>query len=162
MFAAGLLACTAAACSTAPPIKEQTRLEFQIEVSAAVNPDQQGRPAPIMVRVIELKSPATFDSADFFSLQDDGVKVLGADALVTDEFILRPGDKQTIRRKSHPQATTIGVLAGFRDLGKSVWRATYKLPAAPDAAWYRAAIPADKAKLKIYLDQQTISITELD
>jgi type VI secretion system protein VasD len=78
---------------------------------------------------------------------------------VTDEFILRPGDKQTLRRTANPEAVAIGVLAGYRELGQSVWRVTYKLAAAPDAAWYRKA---NKAKLKIYLDQQAITITELD
>jgi type VI secretion system protein VasD len=148
------------ACSSTPqPAKEQTKLELQIDVSDGVNPDEQGRAAPVMVRVYELKSAASFDAADFFSLQNDGKKLLGADALVTDEFILRPGDKQTLRRTANPEAVAIGVLAGYRELGQSVWRVTYKLAAAPDAAWYRKA---NKAKLKIYLDQQAITITELD
>lgn len=158
-----LLIFAVSACfTTVAPIKEQTKLELQIVVSDGVNPDEKGRAAPIVVQIYELKSAVAFDAADFFSLQNEARKVLGTDALVTDEFILRPGDQQVIRRKSHPEITTIGVIAGFRDLGKSVWRKTYKVAAAPEAAWYRALAQANQAKLKIYLDQQAISITELD
>jgi len=135
---------------------------LQIETSTQVNPDEKGRAAPIMVRVYEFKNTATFESADFFTLQNDGKNALGADALAMDEYILRPGEKRVIERKSSPETVAIGVLAAYRDLGKSVWRATWVMPAAPDAAWYRAAIPANKANLKIYLDQQAISITDLD
>lgn len=157
-----MLISTLMACSSGSPIKEQTKLDLQIEASRHVNQDDRGRSAPVMVRVYELKSAASFDDADFISLQNNGKNVIGSDLLHMDEFILRPGNKQIIQRKTHPETTSIAVLAGFRDLGKSVWRAIHTLDVAPDAAWYRAAIPADKARLKIYLDEQTVSITELD
>lgn len=135
-------------------------MRLHIEAGTSVNPDERGRAAPIMVRVYELKSPTAFENADFFTLQSDGKKALGDDVLASDEFLLRPGDTQDIRRKSNPATTAIGVLAGYRDLGKSVWRAVYKLPAAPDVAWYRAVIPENKAKLTIRLDQRAVSMTE--
>ncbi|MGS0742985.1 type VI secretion system lipoprotein TssJ [Glaciimonas sp. GG7] len=150
------------ACVSAPSVKEQTKLDLHIEVSCDVNLDNQGRAAPIVLRLYEFKSTTNFDASDFFSLQTDGKNVLGADALVTDEFILRPGNKQVIRRKTHPETILIGVLAGFRDIGKSIWRSTYALKVTPDASWYRAVIPLKKENLKVFLDQQTISITELD
>lgn len=161
-FGALLLVLMQMACSSGPPMREQTKLDLRIEASRDMNQNDRGRSTPVMVRVYELKSAARFEEADFISLQNDGKNVIGSDLLHMDEFILRPGNKQIIRRKAHSETTSIGVLAGFRDLGKSLWRVTYPLDVAPDAAWYRAAIPADKARLKIYLDRQTISITELD
>ncbi|MGV2293069.1 type VI secretion system lipoprotein TssJ [Trinickia sp. YCB016] len=150
-----------AACSSgSPTVKEQTDLRVQVAASENVNPDEWGRAAPIMVRVYELKSATAFESADFFTLQNDSKKVLGDDVVAVDEFILRPGDKREIRRKSNQATTAIGVLAGYRDLGKAVWRDVYRLPVAPDASWYRATIPDKKQKLTIRLDQRTVSITE--
>jgi type VI secretion system protein VasD len=154
----GIVACSA----PAPAVKEQTDLRLSIVVSDGVNPDERGRAAPIMVRIYELKSATAFENADFFTLQNDGKKVLGDDVLAVDEFILRPGDIRDIRRRSHSTATAIGVLAGYRVLGKSVWREVYRLPAAPEAAWYRRAIPNQKQKLTIRLDQQAVSISEAE
>ncbi|MDI5036125.1 type VI secretion lipoprotein TssJ, partial [Salmonella enterica subsp. enterica serovar Montevideo] len=41
-----------------------------------------------------------------------------------------------LRRPLNAQTTAIGVLAGYRNLAKSVWRVTYKIPEAPEKAWY--------------------------
>jgi type VI secretion system protein VasD len=154
--------CVLAACSGLPPVKEQTRLQMRVETSSRTNVDEKGRAAPVMVRVYELKSASAFENADFFSLQSDAKSVLGEDALVTDEFILRPGSTQDIRRRAHPNAVAIGVLVGYRDLGKAVWRTVYRLPPAPDAGWYRALIPAQKIKLNIDVGQLAVSITETE
>lgn len=154
-----LTACTS---TPAPAVKEQTNLRLQVVASEDVNPNEWGTAAPILVRIYELKSATAFESADFFTLQNDDKKAIGDDALVVDEFILRPGDEQEITRKSNPATTAIGVLAGYRDLGKSVWRGTYRLPVGPDAAWYRMAIPDKKQELTIQLEQRAVSISKSD
>ena len=82
------------------------------------------------------------------------------DALVVDEFILRPGEVRDVVRKSASATTAIGVLAGYRDLGKSVWRAVYRLPVAPDASWYRAVIPDKTQQLHVRFDRNVVSISK--
>jgi type VI secretion system protein VasD len=149
-------------CSTAPTRKEPLQLKLLIETSGNLNSDEQGRAAPVMVRVYELKSAAAFDSADFFTLQNEDKNVLAADLLAVDEFIMRPGTDERIERKSNPATTAIGVQVGYRELGKSVWRATWRLPEAPDAAWYRAVVPDRTVALKIEARDQAVSITEVN
>nr|WP_322015177.1 type VI secretion system lipoprotein TssJ [Paraburkholderia sp. J12] len=153
-----------ASCSStpAPVVKEPTILRLRLVAADNVNPNEWGTAAPILVRVYELKSATAFENADFFTLQNDDKKILGDDVLAVDEMILRPGDIREIARKSNTATTAIGVLAGYRDLGKSVWRAVYRLPAAPDAAWYRAVIPDKEQKLILRLDQRTVSISKSD
>ncbi|APA90016.1 type VI secretion system lipoprotein TssJ (plasmid) [Paraburkholderia sprentiae WSM5005] len=153
---------SACASTPAPVVKEQTNLRLQIAANESVNPNEWGTAAPILVRVYELKASTAFENADYFTLQSDDRKVLGDDALVVDEFILRPGDTREIVRKSNRATTAIGVLAGYRDLGKSIWRAVYRLPVTPDAAWYRVALPDKEQKLSIQLDQRTVSISKSD
>lgn len=141
--------------------REQTKLDITVTADAGVNPDDKGRAAPIMVRVYELKSADTFEAADYFSLNGNDKAVIGADLLVRDEFILRPGDVRTIRRKSHPDLTAIGVIAGYRDLAQADWRAVQKLDPAPEVAWYRAVLPANKVELKIDLQAKGIQLTPI-
>jgi type VI secretion system protein VasD len=141
---AALAVAALAACGSAAPVaKEPVNLMMRVAASDRSNPDEWGRAAPIMVRIYELKSSTAFENADFFTLQTDDKKVLSDDALVVDEFILRPGDTRKIARKSDPAATAIGVLAGYRELGK-----------------YRMVVPDKKQKLTIFLDQHAASISE--
>lgn len=140
--------------------KEKTRLVMDIEASATTNPDVSLRPSPIKVRIYELKDAGTFAEADYFSLETADKVTLAADMLSKDEFILRPGEKRRIERKSHPQTTAIGVIAGYRDLPNTVWRITHKLKEAPDASWMRALLPSNRAELSIQLQPHGIVLAE--
>lgn len=154
----GLLSLLLAHMSTtlAQPAKEPTRLLLRIETSASTNPDDSGRASPIKVRLYELKDSNSFAEADYFSLHDGEKAVLGADLLSKDEFVLRPGEFRTIDRKTHPQTTAIGVLAGYRDLANSAWRVVHPLKEAPSAAWYRALLPSNKLVMTIQFQPQGI------
>jgi type VI secretion system protein VasD len=149
------------AIAQAQVVKEPTKLDITIHAAAGVNPNDQGQAAPIMVRIYELKSDEIFKQADFFTLQKTDKVALGADMLVKDEFILRPGDSKTIRRKSYADTVAIGVLAAYRDLPNATWREVYKLPDAPETAWYRSVLPSPKATLDIELRTKDINITEI-
>jgi type VI secretion system protein VasD len=138
------------------------KLELTVAAKATVNPDDKGRPSPVLVRVYELKTDGPFESADYFSLEKTDKALLSQDLVARDEFVLRPGESRDIERKLGPETRVIGFLVGYRELGKATWRSVYKLPPAPEAAWYRAAIPARKVKLQVSLDQQAISISQPD
>lgn len=154
------LLCGAPAPAHAQEVKEKTRLILDIEAASTTNPDASLRPSPIKVRIYELKDPGTFAEADYFSLDTADKLTLAADMLSKDEFILRPGEKRRIERKSHAQTTTIGVIAGYRDLPNTVWRVTHKLPEAPEASWMRALLPSNRAELSIQLQPQGIVLAE--
>ncbi|WP_211453427.1 type VI secretion system lipoprotein TssJ [Collimonas antrihumi] len=141
-------------------VKEPTKLGITIHAAETVNPNDHGQAAPIMVRIYELKSDEIFRQADFLSLQNADKATLGADMLFKDEFILRPGESKAIRRKSYADTTAIGVLAGYRDLPNATWREIYKLPEAPEAAWYRSLLPSLKTTLDIELRTKDINITD--
>lgn len=141
--------------------REQTQLDITIKADAGLNPDDKGRAAPILVRIYELKSEGTFESADYFSLNASDKAVIGGDLLVRDEFILRPGDVKVLRRKSHPDLGAIGVIAGYRELAQADWRAIQKVDPAPEAAWYRAVVPANKIKLQVDLQPKGLRLTPI-
>lgn len=157
-----VLSLALAGCSSAPAQPEQLKLDLAIQASDSLNPDDKGRASPVLVRLYELKTPNTFEQADYYTLESTDRTVLMQDLLARDEFILRPGEFRDIERKLNPDAQALGFLVGYRDLGKATWRTVYKLPPAPEAAWYRAAIPARKVKLHILLDQQAITVSKPD
>ncbi|EAM2570901.1 type VI secretion system lipoprotein TssJ [Salmonella enterica subsp. enterica serovar Chailey] len=149
--------------SDALPDLESQRLDLSVKASDKVNPDNQKKAAPIEIRVYELKNDAAFTTADYWSLHDNDKSVLTDDLVRRDSFILRPGEEKKLRRPLNAQTTAIGVLAGYRNLAKSVWRVTYKIPEAPEKAWYSSFIPGKgKVQLEAELEQSAIVITERD
>ena len=116
------LAVILAACGKSP-----TLISAALQATTSINPDARNRPSPVVIRVYELKTPAAFESADFFSLFDKDQATLGADMVVREEFTMRPGDSKNINRELKPDTRFIAVFAGFREVEKSTWRAVIPL-----------------------------------
>jgi type VI secretion system protein VasD len=114
------------ACGSSPPKPDKARMTFVAQ--PIVNPDANGRPSPIVVRVYQLKSDDKYTGADFFALFDDDQKVLGADLLGRDEVELAPGESREVQFVVSGDAKFVGVLAAFRDIRNSRWRAIQRAP----------------------------------
>ena len=141
-------------------VRESTKLKLEIKATANANPDLVGRPAPIKIRVYELKDSQAFSVADFFVLDTSDKNQLGADLLAKDEYVLQPGAVQIIERNSNPQTTAIGIVAGYRDLKDTNWRLVHKLKETSVSAWYRAFIPLNKTELHIQLHPQGLVLID--
>ena len=109
--------------SSSPPLLQGT-----IKVDQAANPNLKGEGSPIMVRVYELRSPAAFSGADFFSLFDNESATLAGDLVGREEYGLRPAETQPYQRQLQPDTKFIGVAAAFRDLEHSRWRQVVPVP----------------------------------
>lgn len=105
-----------------PPPKPGTLL-VNFFASANINPDIHRRPSPVVVRSYELKGSAQFESADFASLYDKDIAVLGVDIVARDEFVLQPGEKKVINRTLAADTKFVAVVAAFRELERARWRA---------------------------------------
>ncbi|MCC5853756.1 MAG: type VI secretion system lipoprotein TssJ [Alkalimonas sp.] len=104
--------------STFPP---STTLHFR--VAADLNPDQNDRPSPVIVKVFELASKTIFENQDFFALYDDPTAVLRTDLLKKDEFVFEPGQQSQSRMELHPATKAVGVIVAYRDIENARWRA---------------------------------------
>lgn len=154
------LACVALlnACASDPKApKQPVRLDLVVAAAGDVNPNDRKQASPIVVRVYELRSEVIFGDADFFTLQHKDKDLLADDLVARDQFMLRPGETRRIRREAGDEAKALGVIAEYRDLPGSVWRAAYRLSEAPPKAWYRRAV---RVKLSIDLTEKAIDIRE--
>jgi type VI secretion system protein VasD len=125
-LAAANLILALAGCSTTPkPVVSS--LNVSLQASADVNPDARRRASPITVRVYAMKSAAPFESADFFSLFEKDAATLGSELVQREEILLKPGDQKTLAFKFGPEVKAIAVLAAFRDLERSRWRAVHPI-----------------------------------
>jgi type VI secretion system protein VasD len=114
-----------AGCASTP---KPTVINVAVNAQPNVNPDSFGRASPIVVKLYELKSEAAFNAADFFSLIDGEQKTLGSELINTEVFQLRPGESLKLERPVQPDTRYIAVVAAFRDLEHSQWRATLPIP----------------------------------
>jgi type VI secretion system protein VasD len=100
-----------------------TSFEARLVASASLNPEPGGRASPLVVRLYELKDNAAFERADFFDLWDNESATLGADLVARDEIQLEPGQQRKVERSLDDATRYLGVVAAYRDLDNSEWRA---------------------------------------
>jgi type VI secretion system protein VasD len=110
-------------CATGAP-----KLEGAIRVDQNANPDVNGRPSPIVVRVYELRALAAFNGTDFFSLFERETETLGADLVGREEYQVRPAETVPYQRQLQPETKFMAVVAAFRDLERAHWREAVPVP----------------------------------
>jgi type VI secretion system protein VasD len=124
-----LLAVSAAmlgACASGAPKPSKARMT--IAAQQDVNPDANGRPSPVVVRIYQLAQDSKFNNADFFALFDNDQQALGADLLARDEATLAPGERKEVEFDVAGNAKFVGVIAAFRDIRNSQWRTIQPAP----------------------------------
>lgn len=117
-----LPALLAARCG-APPPPPPAVLELSLNAGPDQNPGPGGRPAPVAVRLYQLKAAAAFERADWYALAERERATLGEDAAGSEEIVLAPGEVRGITRQLKPGVQFVGVAAGFREIDRAGWRA---------------------------------------
>ena len=126
-----------------------SRYDLQFQAHPQINDS-----APLKVRVMLLKSDADFMSADFYSLQNDPLAVLGSNLLNTEQFFLMPGqhDKK-VSGQSTAEARYIGIMAEYQSVDGKKWRLSLPLPEPYESsAWKVWQWSSDKLNAEIMAD----------
>jgi type VI secretion system protein VasD len=120
-----LAAVTLAGCGKSPIVLARPKpatSPLLISASADTNPDANGRPSPVVVRVYQLKTDDAFVNAEFFPLFDDDMKVLGPALISRDEYVLAPAEHRMVEVAVADDAKFLGAVAAFRDIRNAEWR----------------------------------------
>ncbi len=104
-----------------------TGLRFIVDADELINPNSESQPAPVLLRIYELKSLTAFQQASFFELLDNDTALLGADMVAKREIEIKPGERQGFDRATPVDTHFIGVIAGFSDIAKATWRTSLEL-----------------------------------
>lgn len=130
------------ACSGAPPPPpapvpacdrvETIRLDFS--AMPELNPDREGYPRSVVVRVYQLGSEEAFMRGGFDEVWQQPAQVAMPPAVAgAEELTLIPGRAETRLLKRDPKATHLGFAAKFREHHPmSAWRASAALPTPKD------------------------------
>ena len=118
------VAAVAAGCARGP---KPTPIGVTLNADAGINPNDEGKASPVVVRLYELKGLKAFNSASYFDIMDDDAKALGSDMIAGQEYEMTPGQEQKYDRDVSAEATHIGVVAGFRNIQSAKWRDSIEL-----------------------------------
>ncbi|MDJ0943343.1 MAG: type VI secretion system lipoprotein TssJ [Kiloniellales bacterium] len=121
---AAALALALAGCGSSP-----TRIEVTLIGAEDLNPDPDGRPKPLVVRMYELKSDTAFKGASFDDLIEGDVARLGTDLQDKEEVLLTPGQVLEFERELKPETRVVGFTGNYRLYERGgLWRAAVAVP----------------------------------
>jgi len=148
-----LLLCTLGVCvaaAGADPAPATTPVELTVVGGAALNPNAEGRPSAVVVRIYDLAAAHAFEAADFQALFEHPEDALKSDLLAQEEFMIRPGEIQQHNRSVKREVLALGVVVAFRDLTQGVWHLSVPLK------------PGQRNFLLVDLDRNTIRLVPVD
>lgn len=111
-----------------PPAPPPTVVDLSLSATPDVNPDASGQGAPVMVRVYQLGSSASFSSAEFFQLFNQDQATLKTDLIKQDAYLLAPGQSKSVTLEPTDQVKSVGLFAAFRNYAQANWRASVDIP----------------------------------
>ncbi|MFT3925123.1 MAG: type VI secretion system lipoprotein TssJ [Myxococcales bacterium] len=129
VFLATLL-CLGCGGSKPPPQCERPEIvELTLAPEPRLNPDREGNPRSVVIRVFQLNGADAFYQGSFQSLWASA-NPSGPLLAAPDEYTLIPGKQEVLRIARHPKATHLGLAANFREqVSDNSWRVAIELPA---------------------------------
>ncbi|MCP3850638.1 MAG: type VI secretion system lipoprotein TssJ [Gammaproteobacteria bacterium] len=103
-------------------LSEKTKLDLKVKSSHDLNPDKNGRPSPVVVRLYSLVSPSNFENADFISLYQNEQEILGSDFLRREERNFEPSGQFKAQLEFTEKANFIGIMVAYQDIEQAKWR----------------------------------------
>jgi type VI secretion system protein VasD len=119
-----------AGCGQPPP--PPPVLQLAIQAGATQNPESDGRPAPVSIRLYQLGATGAFEQAGVYALAQHESATLGQDLIAAETLVVTPGQSLTVERQLKPGAQFLGAAVLFRDIDHARWRGVAKLaPSGP-------------------------------
>ncbi|NUP10756.1 MAG: type VI secretion system lipoprotein TssJ [Polyangiaceae bacterium] len=145
-IATGLLLGSAAAitiatgCSSAPPPVEPPKpcdkqiVTLDIYAATNVNPNENGNPRPVVVRLYQLTSDLNLQNARYDDVLLHPEEALGKDIQKVDEVSVFPSDHLQIKFERIKEASYLAGVALFHGPKGQSWKTFYEFPLAPGEA----------------------------
>ena len=146
-FAATLPQLLAACGSKPPPPPPPTVVKIDLQATDAVNPDGNGTPEPVQVRIFRLAAKESFIRTDFFALDGDPKKALGQDLVGLDSLLLVPGHGTQYEKKCEPDVKFVALVGSYFAIDRAQWRAWKPVKSNATNA-FKATLDADGITLK--------------
>ena len=114
-MAIGLLVFSLVGCGTTRELLDiDTAAKFTITTSADLNPDRDGRPSPIVIKMFALADDRQFKREDFLSLYENPAERLGSDLIESYELKeFSPDETREETLALTPETRFVGIMAAY-------------------------------------------------
>jgi len=126
------------ACSGAPAVDAQAPKSCTLQVvgmtvisSPRINPEDDGSPRPVQLRVYQLKTDTRLLNASFEQVWKDDKATLQDDLVKVDELSVFPDTRTEVRFERDPSALFVVAVALFRNPKGRSWWTEFELPPPP-------------------------------
>ena len=121
-----LVACSSGQSKVGGFLNLDTDLKLTFIIDADINPDDNGKPAPLFIRLYELKSNKMFEKADFIDLYERDEETLGGDFLSKVSLKpFTPGQDRKEKMVVSPDAQYVALFAEFLRYKGSSYKAIF-------------------------------------
>jgi type VI secretion system protein VasD len=136
VFLGGVAAVGAGGCATAIAPERQKPCDVQmvtLNIYAAdnVNPNDQGKPRPVVVRLYQLKTDVRLANAQYDDVLLKDKETLGEDLMKMDEVEVFPNDLVQVKFERIKEASALGGVALFHNPKGQSWKTFYAFPLMP-------------------------------
>jgi type VI secretion system protein VasD len=132
----GFAAVWGAGCATPPEPKEPEPCDVQVVTlnilsAENINPNENGNPRPVVVRVYQLKNDVKLLNASYDDVLLKEKETLGEDLMKADEVEVFPNDLVEVKFERIPEASTLAGVALFHGPKGQSWKTFYEFPLPP-------------------------------
>ena len=125
-----------------------------------LNPDRNGKPTPVQVKIYRLKGVTAFNSSDFFTMYEKDDQILASELVSKESFISQPGEAKVVLGKASVDERVLGVFVAYRDLDTAVWRGIAPLPAPKEMGRFSVFNPSfESSYVKVYVGPNKVSVS---
>lgn len=127
-------------CSAAPPPVEPPKpcdkqiVTLDLYAAGNVNPNENGLPRPVVVRLYQLVSDLNLANARYDDVLLTPDAVLGKDVMKVDEVSVFPNDHLQVKFERIKEASYLAGVALFHGPKGQSWKTFYEFPLAPGEA----------------------------
>jgi type VI secretion system protein VasD len=166
-LALGLLAAaaggTVVGCAEEPVVPKKVCdkqfVTLQIYGSGTINPNENGNPRPVRVRLYQLASDLKLQNARYDDVLLREQETLGADVVKADDVTVFPNDLVEIKFERDKAAEFLGGVAFFHGPRGQAWKTFYEFPPIPgDGACAPKGdeAPQNDVKVQFFIDEAKI------
>lgn len=130
------LGALALSCGGQPKAKEPEPCDKQtlhafVLATAHINPEENGEPRPVMLRLYQVKTDIPFRNASFDEIWKSDEEKLGSNLLSKEELPIYPDSKKALVFERNPEAAYIVAAGLFRSPKGQQWFSSFELPPPP-------------------------------
>ncbi len=126
--------CSAAPVPEAPKPCDKQIVTLDIYAAGNVNPNENGNPRPVVIRLYQLQSDLNLQNARYDDILLRSDKTLGKDVVKVDELSVYPNDHVQVKFERNKAAAYLGGVALFHGPRGQSWKTFYEFPLAPGEA----------------------------